>query len=59
MDSYILRESKSIPADEVFDAWTSNDLKKILAVLNRKTLPVDRHYLLINLVVLLKPILNI
>jgi len=59
MDSYILRDGKPIPADEVFDAWTSNDLKKILAVLNRKTLPADRHYLLKNLVVLLKPILNI
>ena len=32
MDSYILRESKSIPADEVFDAWTSNDLKMMFAV---------------------------
>jgi hypothetical protein len=45
MVSFILRNGKSIPADEVFDAWTSNDLKKMLAVLNKKTHPVDRHYL--------------
>ena len=32
-----LRDGKSIPADEVFDAWISNDLKKLLGVYNKKT----------------------
>jgi len=36
MDSFILGYGKSIPDDEVFDAWTSSDLKKMLAVLNKK-----------------------
>jgi hypothetical protein len=34
MTSYIIRDEKSIPADEVFKAWTSNDLHKMMAVLD-------------------------
>ncbi|MBK9097545.1 MAG: hypothetical protein IPM14_05325 [bacterium] len=46
MTSYILRDGKSIPADEVFNAWSSNDLNKMLSVLDKNTHPVDRHFLL-------------
>lgn len=46
MTSYIIRDGKSIPADEVFKAWTSSDLHKMMAVLDKDTHPVDRHHLL-------------
>ncbi len=59
MDSFILGYGKLIPAHEVFDTWISNDLKRMLAVLNKKTHPADRHHWLKNLVVLLKPMFNI
>lgn len=46
MTSYIIRDGKSVPADEVFEAWTLNDLNKMLANLNTNTHPIDRHFLL-------------
>lgn len=50
MTSYILRDGKSIPSDEVFNAWTSNDLNKMLSVLDKNTHPVDRHFLLQSII---------
>lgn len=46
MTNYINRDGISIPADKVFEAWTSNDLNKMISVLDKNTHPVDRHYLL-------------
>lgn len=46
MSSYMIRDGKSIPTDEVFEAWTSNDLKKMIANLDKNTHPIDRHFLL-------------
>ena len=37
-------------ADSVFDAWTSRDLEQMVAQLNVKTKPVDRHFLLMGIV---------
>jgi hypothetical protein len=47
---FVLRLGKSIPADAVFDAWTSGDLNRMLSVLNHKTSPIERHFLLLNIV---------
>jgi hypothetical protein len=37
-------------AGEVFDAWTSGDLNRQLAALDKPSHPVDRHFLLLNIV---------
>jgi len=39
-----------IEADEVFDAWTSGHLPRMLRALRLKTNLVDRHFLLMNIV---------
>lgn len=50
MPSFILRNGVSIPADEVFEAWTSGNLPRMLAARSLKTHPVDRHFLLQTIV---------
>jgi hypothetical protein len=45
----IIREGRPVPADEVFEAWTSGDLQRMARALSLKTNPVDRHFLLMNL----------
>ncbi len=46
MQTFILRNGKSIPADEVFFAWTSGELARMLAARAMQTHPIDRHHLL-------------
>lgn len=48
--SYTTRLGKSVKTDKIFDAWTSGDLKKMLKVVNLQTNPIDRHFLLQNIV---------
>jgi hypothetical protein len=48
--SYTSRLGKTVKVDEVFHAWTSGDLNKMLEVVNLKTNPIDRHFLLQNIV---------
>ncbi len=45
----IIREGHPVPADEVFQAWMSADLQRMVGALSLKTNPVDRHFLLMNL----------
>ena len=45
----IIREGRSVPTDEVFEAWTSADLQRMVRALSLKTNPVDRHFLLMSL----------
>jgi len=47
---YVERDEKLTEADVVFDAWTSGDLKAMIAQLKHKTTLVDRHFLLMNIV---------
>lgn len=49
MVKMISREGRSVPADEVFEAWTSGDLDRMVQALEYETNPVDRHFLLMNL----------
>jgi hypothetical protein len=44
----IIREGRPVPADEVFEAWTSGDLKRMVSALSLPTNPVDRHFLLMG-----------
>lgn len=46
----IIRDGQSRIADEVFRAWTSNEMSRMLAALNTPTHPVDRHFLLQSIV---------
>lgn len=50
MTSYVLREGKSVEADEAFLAWMSGDLNRMVAALAIPTNPIDRHFLLQNIV---------
>ncbi len=45
----ILREGRAVPADEVFEAWTSGSIARMVKALALPTNPVDRHFLLMNL----------
>jgi len=45
-----LREGKFVPTDEVFDAWTSSDLPRMLAAIDMKSNLIDRHFLLMGIV---------
>jgi hypothetical protein len=47
---YIWRDEQLTEADSVFDAWTSGDLKAMLAQLKQNTNLIDRHFLLLNIV---------
>lgn len=47
---YVIRMGRSIPGDEVFEAWMSADLDKMLAVIEKPTNPIDRHFLLLGIV---------
>lgn len=48
--SYTSRLGKSVPTDNVFKAWTSGNLEDMLKVTSLKTNPIDRHFLLQNIV---------
>lgn len=45
----IIREGRSVPADEVFEAWTCGDVERMTRALSLRTNPIDRHFLLMNL----------
>jgi hypothetical protein len=45
----VRRFGKAVPADEVFLAWTSGDVERMLAVIDVQTNVVDRHHLLTEL----------
>jgi hypothetical protein len=45
----VIREGRSVRADEVFEAWISADLQRMVRALSLKTNSVDRHFLLMNL----------
>ncbi len=45
----IMREGRSVPADEVFEAHISGDIQRMVSALLLKTNPLDRHFLLMNL----------
>ena len=48
--TYITRGNKNVTADEVFLAWSSDDLMRMEAATGYSTNPIDRHFLLLNLV---------
>ena len=48
-ESYVIRGGQSVRADEVFHAWTSGDLDRMLRALALDTNLVDRHYLLLGI----------
>ncbi|MDD4457663.1 MAG: tetratricopeptide repeat protein [Syntrophotalea acetylenica] len=48
--TYVMRCGKTIEADEVFFAWTSGDLKRMIKATKIKTNPIDRHHLLNSIV---------
>ncbi len=50
MASFISRNGVFMPADEVFEAWTSGDLNRMLAARSISTHPIDRHHLLQGIV---------
>lgn len=50
MASFILRNGEHLPADEAFEAWTSQNLDRMLAARSKPTHPVDRHFLLMGIV---------
>lgn len=47
---YVTRDGKQLPADAVFEAWTSGDLARMAQALDMPTNPIDRHMLLLNFV---------
>lgn len=50
MTTFISRFGESVAADEVFFAWTSEDLGRMTAALALPTNAVDRHFLLQRIV---------
>jgi hypothetical protein len=50
MTTYVLREGRSVAADEAFFAWTSGNLDRMVAALTLPTNPIDRHFLLQGIV---------
>jgi hypothetical protein len=48
--NYAIRGGKPVAADEVFRAWTSGDLARMIAAAELPTWPTDRHFLLLRIV---------
>lgn len=46
----VSRMGRFVNADEVFEAWTSGDLRRMLAARSVRTNPIDRHFLLQGIV---------
>ena len=46
----VSRMGRFVNADEVFEAWTSGDFRRMLAARSAHTNPIDRHFLLQGLV---------
>ena len=49
-EQYTYRQGELVPVDDVFRAWTSGDLDKMLKAVNIKTNLIDRHFLLQSIV---------
>jgi len=47
---WVVRQGEALEADEVFDAWTSGSLDQMLAAMEKPTNPIDRHFLLLQIV---------
>ncbi|MBN1556186.1 MAG: HIRAN domain-containing protein, partial [Phycisphaerae bacterium] len=47
---FTMRGGKMVPTDEVFSAWISRDLQRMLKAMDLDTNPIDRHFLLLNIV---------
>ncbi|MBG13797.1 MAG: hypothetical protein CL553_11855 [Alcanivorax sp.] len=47
---YVTRQGQSMEADNVFHAWTSGSLRKMIDALESKTNLIDRHFLLMGIV---------
>lgn len=47
---YLTRMGRSVLADEVFFAWSSADLERMLRARSLRTNPIDRHFLLLGIV---------
>lgn len=47
---YTLRDGRMVPTDQVFDAWTSGDLKRMLDALGTRTNLIVRYFLLMGIV---------
>jgi hypothetical protein len=45
-----VRQGEAVQVDNVFEAWTSGDLSEMLKSVQKKTNPIDRHFLLQNIV---------
>ena len=50
MAKTVSRMGRFVNADEVFEAWTSGDLRRMLAARALPTNPIDRHFLLQGIV---------
>ena len=50
MESYVSRGGRNVVAGEVFHAWTSGDLPRMMRALSLRTNPIDRHHLLSQVV---------
>lgn len=48
--SFTIRQGKSVPINDAFEAWTSADLNLMLKAVSTKTNQIDRHFLLQNIV---------
>ncbi|MBQ25085.1 hypothetical protein [Alcanivorax sp.] len=48
--TYVTRQGQSVEADDVFHAWTSGSLSKMVDALESKTNLIDRHFLLMGIV---------
>lgn len=47
---YVTRLGRNVLADEVFFAWTSGDLERMLLARSLQTNPIDRHFFLLGIV---------
>jgi hypothetical protein len=50
MVNRVIRLGTFVNADEAFEAWTSGDLRRMLAARSVATNPIDRHFLLQGIV---------
>ena len=49
-EKYVMRQGKMEKADEAFEAWTSGNMEQMTNALQKKTNPIDRHFLLMIIV---------
>jgi hypothetical protein len=50
LTSFVSRLGKMVPTDAVFEAWTSQDLDRMRAVMSVRTNVIERHFLLMGIV---------